>query len=330
MDNTTHTMLAVTWFGLIGLMLVFYVVTDGFDLGIGILSLLRKRREDHDVMVQTIGHVWDANETWLVVLGGALFGAFPDAYALLLQDLYLPVMLLIAGLIMRGAAIEFRHSVSHGVLWDKVFGIGSLVAAIAQGVILGKVLTGLAPGELSGVFVAVSAVGVVAGYSLLGSTYLVKRTVGTLEQWSRRLALLSAFVTVAAAVVLTAATWFISAVGHERWTQPGVFHLLIALGVAAGLAFAYIMGALYLGSSSGPFRASVALFFLSFAGLAVSLFPDFVPGKLGIVESASDTPTLAFMLIGIGVIFPVMIGYNLYQYYIFRGKVMGNGVRAGE
>ncbi|KAH0437524.1 hypothetical protein KCU90_g3804, partial [Aureobasidium melanogenum] len=173
-------MLAITWFGLIGLMLVFYVVTDGFDLGIGILSLLRKRREDHDVMVQTIGHVWDANETWLVVLGGALFGAFPDAYALLLQDLYLPVMLLIAGLIMRGAAIEFRHSVSHGVLWDKVFGIGSLVAAIAQGVILGKVLTGLAPGELSGVFVAVSAVGVVAGYSLLGSTYLVKRTVDNL------------------------------------------------------------------------------------------------------------------------------------------------------
>jgi cytochrome d ubiquinol oxidase subunit II len=316
MDNATHTMLAITWFGLIGLMLVFYVVTDGFDLGIGILSLLRKRREDHDVMVQTIGHVWDANETWLVALGGALFGAFPDAYALLLQDLYLPVMLLIAGLIMRGAAIEFRHSVSHGVLWDKVFGIGSLVAAIAQGVILGKVITGLIPG-------------VVAGYSLLGSTYLVKKTVGSLEQWSRRLALLSAFVTVAAAVVLTAATWFISAVGHERWTQPGVFHWLIALGLGAGLAFAYIMGALYLGSSNGPFRAAVALFFFSFVGLAVSLFPDFVPGRLGIVEAASDTSTLVFMLIGIGVIFPVMIGYNLYQYYIFRGKVVGE-VRAGE
>ncbi len=97
MDSSTHTMLAITWFGVIGLMLVFYVITDGFDLGIGILSLLRKRREDHDVMVQTIGSVWDANETWLVVLGGALFGAFPEAYALLLQDLYLPIMLLIAG-----------------------------------------------------------------------------------------------------------------------------------------------------------------------------------------------------------------------------------------
>ncbi|MGF6768767.1 cytochrome d ubiquinol oxidase subunit II [Paraburkholderia sp. GAS199] len=329
MESSTHTMLAITWFGLIGLMLVFYVVTDGFDLGIGILSLLRKRREDHDVMVQSIGSVWDANETWLVVLGGALFGAFPDAYALILQDLYLPIMLLIAGLIMRGAAIEFRHSVSHGRLWDKVFGIGSLVAAVAQGIVLGKVVTGLMPGELSDVFVTISAIGVVAGYSLLGSTYLVKKTTGSIEQWSRRLALLSAFVTVAAAVFLTVGTWLISEVGQERWTQAGVFHLLIALGLAAALAFAFVMVSLYMGSSRGPFRGAVALFMLSFAGLAISLFPDFVPGKLGIVESASDSSTLVFMLIGIGFLFPVMIGYNLYQYYIFRGKVL-TGSHAGE
>ena len=329
MDNAIHTTLAVTWFGLIGLMLAFYVVTDGFDLGIGILSLLRTRRDDHDVMVQSIGHVWDANETWLVVLGGALFGAFPEAYARLLQDLYLPVMALIAGLIMRGSAIEFRHSATHGALWDKVFGIGSLIAAIAQGVVLGKVIMGLLPGELSGMFVTVSAVGVVAGYSLLGATYLVNKTVGALEQWARRLALLSAFVTVAAAALLTAATWFISEVGHDRWTQRGVFHLLIGLGAVAAFAFAYVVGSLYLGRSRAPFRASVALFGVSFIGLAVSLFPDFIPGKLGIVEAASDSSTLVFMLIGIGLIFPVMIGYNLYQYYIFRGKVMA-GSHAAE
>jgi cytochrome bd ubiquinol oxidase subunit II len=329
MDSSTHSLLAHIWFGLLGLMLVFYVVTDGFDLGVGILSLLRSRRADRDVMVQSIGHVWDANETWLVVLGGGLFGAFPIAYAQLMQDLYLPVMALIAGLIMRGATIEFRHSVQHGPLWDKVFGIGSLIAALAQGVVLGKVITGFVPDELNSAFIVVSAIGVVAGYALLGATYLVKKTVGMIEQWARRMALLSAILTVAAAVLLTAATWLFSGVGHERWTQPGVIHVLIALGLAAALAFAFIMTSLYLGAAHGPFRGAVALFIVSFVGLAVSLFPDFVPGKLGIVEAASDSRTLAFMLAGIGLIFPVMIGYNLYQYYIFRGKVVGEA-HAGD
>ncbi|MGF6602206.1 cytochrome d ubiquinol oxidase subunit II [Paraburkholderia sp. GAS448] len=329
MDSSTHSLLAYIWFCLLGLMLVFYVVTDGFDLGVGILSLMRSQRTDRDVMVQSIGHVWDANETWLVVLGGGLFGAFPIAYAQLMQDLYLPVMALIAGLIMRGATIEFRHSAEYGPLWDKVFGIGSLIAALAQGVVLGKVITGLVPGEWNRAFIVVAAIGVVAGYALLGATYLVNKTVGMIEQWARRMALLSAILTAAAAVLLTAATWFFSGVGLDRWSQPGVMHVLIALGLAAALAFAFIMTSLYLGAARGPFRGAVALFIVSFVGLAVSLFPDFVPGKLGIVEAASDSRTLAFMLAGIGLIFPVMIGYNLYQYYIFRGKVVGDA-HAGD
>ncbi|HYS66377.1 MAG TPA: cytochrome d ubiquinol oxidase subunit II [Paraburkholderia sp.] len=329
MDSTTHSLLAVTWFGLIGLMLVFYVVTDGFDLGVGMLTLLRRKREDHDVMVQTIGHVWDANETWLVVVGGALFGAFPAAYAILMQDLYLPVMALIAGLIMRGAAIEFRHSALHGRLWDAVFGVGSLVAAISQGVVLGKVITGFLPGGSSTVFIAVTAIGVVTGYTLLGATYLVKKTVGALEQWARRLALLSAELTVAAAIVLSAATWIDSVAGHARWSQPGVFALLAVLGALAVLSYVWLMASLYWGGASGPFRAAITLFIVSFAGLAISLYPDFIPGRLTILQAASDTMTLVFMLIGIGLVFPVMIGYNLYQYSIFRGKVIG-GARAGE
>ncbi|MFM0516381.1 MULTISPECIES: cytochrome d ubiquinol oxidase subunit II [Caballeronia] len=329
MNSAVHTMLADTWFGLIGLMLVFYVVTDGFDLGVGILTLFRRKSSDRDVMVQSIGHVWDANETWLVVMGGALFGAFPPAYALLLEHLYLPVMALIAGLIMRGAAIEFRHSVDHGPVWDKVFGIGSLVAALSQGVVLGKVLTGLAPGKAAFAFIVVAAIGVVAGYCLLGATYLVRKTSGMVEQWARRISLLSAMFTVVAAALLTLATWFSSDIGHARWTHPAVMHVLIALGLASVLAFAFIMASLYLGSSRVPFRASVALFVFSFTGLAISLFPDFIPGKLGILEAASDAPTLAFMLIGIGLVFPVMIGYNLYQYHVFRGKLAGSA-HAGE
>ena len=322
MENTTHSLLAFTWFGLIGLMLAFYVVTDGFDLGVGMLTLLTRKREHRDVMVQTIGHVWDANETWLVVVGGALFGAFPAAYAILMQALYLPVMAMIGGLIMRGAAIEFRHSARHGTLWDIVFGVGSLVAAISQGVVLGKVITGFLPGGSSTAFIAVTAIGVVSGYALLGATWLVKKAVGPLERWARRLALGSAQFTVAAAIVLTAATWFDSVAVHARWFQPGVFAPLAVLGALAVLSYGWLVASLYRGREREPFRAAITLFMVSFAGLAISLYPDFIPGRLTILHAASDTLTLAFMLIGIGLVFPVMIGYNLYQYAIFRGKVI--------
>jgi cytochrome d ubiquinol oxidase subunit II len=314
-------MLAYSWFGLIGLMLAFYVVTDGFDLGVGILTLWRTNRADHDVMVTSIGHVWDANETWLVVVGGALFGAFPLAYALLMQTLYVPVMVLIAGLIMRGAAIEFRHSATRGALWDRVFGLGSVIAAAAQGIVLGKVITALEPGPLSAIFVACSAAGVVAGYSLLGATWLVQKTQGSLELWARGAARVCAVVCVAAALALSAATWLYSSVGQDRWSEPSVMHVLVALGLFAALAFVAILVGLRRASSSLPFRATITMFLISFLGLAISLFPDFVPGKLGILDAASDSATLAFMLIGIGFVFPVMIGYNVYQYYIFRGKV---------
>lgn len=329
MNTSAHFMLAFTWFALIGLMLVFYVVTDGFDLGVGMLTLLKSSRDDRDVMVETIGHVWDANETWLVVVGGALFGAFPAAYALLMQSLYVPVMTMIAGLIMRGAAIEFRHGGRHGPAWDAVFGLGSLVAAISQGIVLGRIVTGLVPGAFGMAFSIVAAIGVVTGYALLGATYLAKKTVGSLEQWARRIALLSAVLTVAAAAALTAATWAGSAVGRERWLAPGVFPLLAVLAACAALSFAWLVGSLYLGSPRGPFRAAITLFGVSFTGLAVSVYPDFVPGKLGILQAASDTATLVFMLIGIGFVFPVMIGYNLYQYSVFRGEVVGTA-RAGE
>ncbi|MCP3709936.1 cytochrome d ubiquinol oxidase subunit II [Paraburkholderia sp. CNPSo 3274] len=322
MDSTTHSLLTLTWFGLIGLMLVFYVVTDGFDLGVGMLTLLSRKREDHDVMIQSIGHVWDANETWLVVVGGGLFGAFPAAYAILMQALYLPVMAMIAGLIMRGAAIEFRHSSQHGRLWDTVFGVGSLVAAVSQGIVLGKVITGFLPDGSSTAFIAVTAIGVVSGYALLGATWLVKKAAGSIQRWARRLAVVSAQFTVAAAIVLTAATWFDGVAVHARWFQPRVFAPLVVLGALAVLSFVWLLASLYRGRERQPFSAAVTLFMVSFAGLAISLFPDFIPGRLTIWQAASDTLTLAFMLIGIGLVFPVMIGYNLYQYAVFRGKVI--------
>ena len=322
MNSSAHHLLVLAWFCLIGLMLAFYVVTDGFDLGVGILSLFRRAESDRDVMLQSIGHVWDANETWLVVLSGALFGAFPTAYAMVLQDLYIPIMALIASLIMRGAAIEFRHAATRKRAWDVIFGVGSLLAAICQGIVLGKVITGLAPGVLPGIFVVVTAIGVASGYALLGSTWLIRKTHGGLEQAARRSAIFTVFTTVAAAAVLSAGTMIFSSIGHGRWAQPGVFHVLCGFAFIAVLSFVYIVYAVVMGGERGPFRASVLLFLVSFAGLAISLFPDIIPGRLSVADAASDSPTLVFMLFGIGTVFPVMIGYNLFQYYTFRGKVV--------
>jgi len=315
-------MLPTAWFGLIGLMLVFYVVTDGFDLGVGILSLFTKNESDRDAIFQSIGHVWDANETWLVVVGGALFGAFPAAYAELLQDLYIPVMLLIASLILRGVSIEFRHAAGDKRIWDLMFGVGSLLAALSQGVVLGKIITGLEPGALNTIFTAVTALGVISGYGLLGATYLIKKTSGRLEQAARSYTVVAVLTTVASAVVLSAGTMIFSSIGHDRWAQPGVFSVLLFLSAVAALSFVYILLAVRVNSVRGPFRAAVLLFLASFAGLAISFFPDLVPGKMTIAEAASDSSTLIFMLIGIGMVLPVMVGYNLFQYHVFRGKVV--------
>lgn len=316
-----HDILTTAWFGLMGLMLAIYVVTDGFDLGVGILSLVTPSDAERDQIYASIGHVWDANETWLVVLGGAMFGAFPLAYAMLMEQLYVPIMALVACLIMRGAAIEFRHAAERKRGWDMVFGIGSLGCAICQGVVLGKVVTGLAPGALASGFTVLCAVGVVAGYALLGATYLVKKAHGKLVLAARRHATASLVATVGAAFVLTIGTLFSSDIGHGRWMQPGVLAVLAPLALLAAAAAAYVLYALHIGASHGPFRGAIGLFLASFAGLAVSLFPNVVPGRLTLAQAASDSATMAFMLCGIALIFPVMVGYNLYQYYVFRGRV---------
>ncbi|MFM0293950.1 MULTISPECIES: cytochrome d ubiquinol oxidase subunit II [Paraburkholderia] len=320
---STQDLLNHAWFGLIGLMLVLYVVTDGFDLGVGILTLLRPREADRDLMIQSIGHVWDANETWLVALGGALFGAFPQAYAMILSDLYVPVMVLIASFIMRGAAIEFRHAAhTSKTAWDRVFGLGSLLAAVSQGIVLGKILTGFVPGLANTGFVAITALGVVSGYCLLGATWLVKKTTGAIESSSRRQAIVAVFTTAVAALAVSFATLKLSPVGITRWQEHGVFHLLIALAVLAALAFIYVLYSVHLRGEHGPFFGATLLFVFSFAGLAISMFPYIVPGQLTVAAAASDSATLTFMLFGIGIVFPIMIGYNLYQYHLFRGKVV--------
>ena len=319
--NSLQPFLANTWFLLLGLMLAFYVITDGFDLGIGILSLFTRRENHRSAMFESIGHVWDANETWLVVLGGALFGAFPAVYAMVLSAMYGPVMLMIGGLILRGASFEFRHAARNKRGWDWAFGAGSLIAALAQGAILGQLISGFSTGWVGLVFSAVAALGVVSGYALMGSTYLIMKTSGGLEQVSRAHARKAIWTTVAMAAVLTLATPFVSVEVRNAWFDPSRMPILGVLGAVALLAFLYILRSARRGGVRGPFRASVLLFLVSFGGLALSIYPSMVPGNITILQAASSAPTLLFMLIGIGLLLPVMIGYNAYQYLVFRGKI---------
>jgi cytochrome d ubiquinol oxidase subunit II len=322
MEASAHAMLTLAWFGLLCALLTCYVVTDGFDLGVGILSLSLREERDRDLVFQSIAHVWDANETWLVVLGGALFGAFPAAYALILDSAYVPVTLMIAGFIMRGAAIEFRHVARWKRGWDKVFGIGSLIAALSQGWVLGRIVTGLSGDGLSIGFAAAAAVGVAAGYALLGATYLIKKTGGPLQAHARRHAMVAVFATVSAAIVVSVGTLVLSPVGRMRWQDPAIFTALLTLAAVAAGAFLVIVRALVTGRPSVPFRAAIVMFLASLSGLALSVYPNFIPGRLSLAEAVASDNTLVFMLFGIGLLMPVMLAYNLYQYFAFRGRLM--------
>lgn len=324
MPDSVHTMLAHAWFILTGLLLAFYVITDGFDLGVGILSLFTSRESERDQIFSSITHVWDANETWLVVVGGAMFGAFPAAYAMLMSQLYLPVMSLIASLILRGAAIEFRHVAGDKRWWDFAFGIGSLGAAITQGLVLGRVITGLSAGWDDLAFVVITAVGVAAGYALIGAGYLFKKTGGTLAKQAHGWIVKMLTVSVAIAIILTGSMLYISELARRRWAEPGAWIVLLGLGAAAAFAIGWIIYALSIGDRRGPFRGTLLLFLASFGGLAFTIFPDVIPGRLTVLDTASDSSTLLFMLLGIGSVLPIMIGYNLYQYYAFRGEVEGH------
>src|SRR5487761_1661570 len=270
MDNV-HPFLVGVWVGFLGLFLTLYVVLDGFDLGIGVLSLFVREGERRAIMMVSLSSVWDANETWLVVLGGALFGAFPSVYGIVLHALYLPVIVMIFALIFRGVAFEFReHSQHH--FWDLAFGIGSLVAALCQGFALGGLISGpavsgqrFAGGALDWLspFSVLVALGVVFGYVLLGSTYLIVKTEGEAQQHARRTAWIAGALMLAAGASVSVWTPLIYPFVRQRWfgagfVTPFMVPPLLALASAGMLA-----RALRKGFEHAPFVWSVAIFLTS-------------------------------------------------------------------
>src|SRR5581483_7585243 len=296
----------VIWAGLIVTAVGLYVILDGFDLGVGILFPFSRSEADRDTMMNSVAPFWDVNETWLVLGGGGLWVAFPRAYAVIMPALYLPVIVMLLALIFRGVSFEFRHVAKpRHAFWDAAFAGGSILAAFAQGVILGGIIQGIhvengafagGPLDWATPFAFLCGAGLVAGYGLLGATWLVWKTEGALADAARRQAL----------VLLFALLAFIAAVSiwtplgferiRERWfTEPNIYFLLPVPAVTALVAL-IAWRALHRGDEVVPFFAAVGLFLLCFLGLAISSFPYLVPPSLTLWETAAAPESQIFTL----------------------------------
>jgi cytochrome d ubiquinol oxidase subunit II len=330
--SNVHLFLIDVWLVFLGLFLTFYVVLDGFDLGIGVLSLFVREHERRGIMMASLSSVWDANESWLVVLGGALFGAFPRVYGIVLNALYLPIMVMIFALIFRGVAFEFREH-SRRRLWDFAFGAGSVIAALCQGFVLGGLIAGPAvrDGRFAGgtfdwfsPFSVLVALGVVFGYVLLGATYLIVKTEGAAQQHGIRTAWVAGALMLVAAAGVSVWTPFLDPLVAQRWFGNGVISAFVIPPLFAIFCSAMLGRALWKHHEHAPFVWTTGIFLASLIGLASSLYPYVVPRAVTAAEAASDDLTLVSMMLGIGLLIPVMITYNAYQYMVFRGKVTGS------
>lgn len=323
--------LPTIWAGIIAFSVLAYVVLDGFDLGIGILFPFFPDRKPRDLMTNSIAPVWDGNETWLVLGGGGLMAVFPAAYAAVLPALYMPIIIMLLGLIFRGVAFEFRwrtQRASH--YWDYGFWIGSTIAAFTQGIALGALVQGIEVADRAyaggwwdwlSPFSLLTGVAVVVGYALLGSCWLNLKTLGDVQHQAKRVAQVLGI----AMLVLIAAVslWspFINPVYFDRWFGwPTAFFSALVPLLLAGCAFALWHG-LTTDKHLQPFLAALGLFVLSFVGLGISFYPYIVPGSLTIQEAAAPDSSLLFLLVGAAILVPTILAYTGYAYWVFRGKL---------
>jgi len=322
--------LPVIWAVLIGTGVALYVVLDGFDLGIGILFPFAQSGRDRDHMIGSIAPFWDGNETWLVLGGGGLLAAFPRAYAIIMSALYLPVIVMLLALVFRGVAFEFRTISRSTWGWDTAFTGGSFLAALCQGAILAGLLQGIKVenGAFAGgafdwatPFAALCALGVAAGYALLGALWLVIKTEGSLAERSREQAKVLLLVVLAFMAAVSVWTPLADARIAQRWfSTPNIFFLWpVPLATAAVAAFAW--RSLERGAELPPFLAAIGLFLFGYLGLAISSYPYLVPPVLTIAQAAAPPASQMFLLIGTLVLLPLVLGYFVLVHWLFRGKL---------
>jgi len=327
--------LTIVWAMLIAFAVAAYVVMDGFDLGLGILFPLFRVGSERDQAMNAVAPVWDGNETWLVLGGGGLLAAFPLAYAIILPALYAPLIAMLLGLVFRGVAFEFRwRDARHRKAWDSGFFAGSLGATFAQGVTLGALLQGIeVKGRAYGggwwdwltPFSLLTGASLVVGYALLGATWLIWKTEGRLQGDARRFGRLLTPGLLAAIGAVSLYTPFLEAKYHERWFEwPGLLVAVPMPLLVAATAFG-LWRSLCGGRDWLPFVLSLGLFFLTLCGLAVSIWPDVIPGRVSIWAAAAPHSSQLFLLVGALVLIPLILVYTAWSYWVFRGKVGEEG-----
>jgi cytochrome d ubiquinol oxidase subunit II len=321
------------WTLILGLGVFMYVLMDGFDLGVGILFRAAPDESARDLMMNSVAPIWDGNETWLVLGGVALLAAFPLAFAIILPALYFPILIMLMALVFRGIAFELRFKApeERRHLWNASFHYGSLVATIAQGMVLGAFVQGFqVEGRhyVGGIFdffswfTVLTAASLVIGYALLGATWLVMKAEGGLQEWARtRARWLTVLVIVAMALVSLATAFFLDVRIRERWLSfPNIVWLAPVPIVTAAIAF-LLWRTLEKGAEFVPFLSAVGLFTMGYLGLAISLWPNIVPHRISLWDAAAAPRAQAFLLVGTLFLLPVILGYTAWSYWVFRGKV---------
>ncbi len=324
--------LSLIWAVIIAFGVMMYVVMDGFDLGIGILFPFVKSEGERDVMMNTVAPVWDGNETWLVLGGAALFGAFPLAYAVVLSALYLPLIFMLLGLIFRGVAFEFRFKAKAAKrhLWDKAFIGGSLTATFFQGVALGAYIDGFkvvdrvyVGGALDWLtpFSLFCGLALIAAYALLGCTWLIMKTEGRLQLQMHDMARPLVFVLLGVTGIVSLWTPLAHADIAERWfSMPNIFWFM-PVPLLVLLCTWALLRAVARNANYSPFLLTLTLIFLGYSGLGISLWPNIIPPSISIWEAAAPPQSQGFILVGALFIIPFILMYTAWSYYVFRGKV---------
>jgi cytochrome d ubiquinol oxidase subunit II len=324
--------LALIWAVIILFSIMMYVIMDGFDLGIGILYPFFKSKEERDVMMNTVAPVWDGNETWLVLGGAGLMAAFPLAYSVVLSACYLPLILMLVGLVFRGVAFEFRFKAREHErhFWDKAFIGGSIAATFFQGVTLGAYIQGIPVAERAyaggpldwlSAFSVFTGFGLVAAYALLGCTWLIMKTHGPLQQ--RAFAVSRGLVWLLLAVIAVISIWtpLSDPAIARRWFSFPNLLWFSPVPLLVGVAAYFLLRTLKNQRQVWPFLCTLALVFLGYSGLGISLWPHIIPPSITIWQASSPPQSQGFALIGSLLIIPVILMYTVWAYYVFRGKV---------